>query len=516
MNIKEAQNQIVKTVRAYLERDELGRLLIPQHKQRPIFLMGPPGIGKTEIMAQTAEQLGINLLSYSMTHHTRQSALGLPIIKQKEYGGEIYDTSEYTMSEIIAAVYDMMKASEIESGILFLDEINCVSETLTPVMLQFLQYKVFGGKHLPDGWVVVTAGNPPEYNSSVRDFDIVTWDRLKRIDVTPDINVWREYAYSSGIHGAVISYLGIKPQNFYRVETTAAGRNFVTARGWDDLARMLSVYERLGEDADLELVCQYIQDKKVAEDFAAYYRLYLKYRSDYRVGDILSGGDVYDITERVKAAKFDERYSLLGLLLQTVSREASETLALDSDLTAMKRALGEIRGNFGEGDDLPSILRGCADALDEDIAKFKAANNLSYDKERSMLYRRGLFMRYRLAADGAEDGFAEVKKCYAEDVGRFKHKLSETSRHFSNMFGFCEHAFGSGQEMLILITELAADPKTAKFIADYGCEEYFRYDKELMFYERRLEVIGQLKELDRRLDEEIAAEGASDKEITGN
>ena len=52
--------------------------------------------------------------------------------------------SEYTMSEIIASVYEMMEKSGKKEGILFLDEINCVSETLAPSMLQFLQYKTFG------------------------------------------------------------------------------------------------------------------------------------------------------------------------------------------------------------------------------------------------------------------------------------------------------------------------------------------------------------------------------------
>lgn len=79
-----------------------------------------------------------------MTHHTRQSALGLPYISEKEFEGNIYRISEYTMSEIIAAIYEKMTQTQYKEGILFLDEINCVSETLAPAMLQFLQYKVFG------------------------------------------------------------------------------------------------------------------------------------------------------------------------------------------------------------------------------------------------------------------------------------------------------------------------------------------------------------------------------------
>ena len=87
-------------------------------------------------MEQIAQEMGIALVSYSMTHHTRQSALGLPFITKKTYGGKEYSVSEYTMSEIIASIYDTMEESGIKEGILFLDEINCVSETLAPSMLQ--------------------------------------------------------------------------------------------------------------------------------------------------------------------------------------------------------------------------------------------------------------------------------------------------------------------------------------------------------------------------------------------
>ena len=81
-------------------------------------------------------------------------ALGLPYIKKEEYDGEEFSVSEYTMSEIIASVYKLRKETGCREGILFLDEINCVSETLAPSMLQFLQYKVFGTHGFCRYWAV--------------------------------------------------------------------------------------------------------------------------------------------------------------------------------------------------------------------------------------------------------------------------------------------------------------------------------------------------------------------------
>ena len=93
-------------------------------------------------MEQIARECEIGLVAYTITHHTRQSAIGLPFIREKEYGGQTYSVTEYTMSEIIASVYEKIEQTGNKEGILFIDEINCVSETLAPTMLQFLQCKM--------------------------------------------------------------------------------------------------------------------------------------------------------------------------------------------------------------------------------------------------------------------------------------------------------------------------------------------------------------------------------------
>ena len=304
MNIRQATEQVEGAIRAYLARDEHGLPLIPDQMQRPLILMGPPGIGKTAIVAQIAERLGINFVSYSITHHTRQSALGLPYIDDDTFSGKSYKVSRYTMSEIIAATHDAIEESGVAEGILFLDEVNCASETLAPAMLQFLQYKTFGQHRLPQGWAIVCAGNPPEYNRAARDFDPAMMDRMKRIDIEPDLDVWMDYAVAHGVHPAITTYLANKPKSFYKVRAAVSGARIVTARGWEDLSRMLLAYEREDIEVNLALVSQYLQDNETAEDFSLYYDLFAKYQDDYKVGEILAGtaGNAIERRARRQAA----------------------------------------------------------------------------------------------------------------------------------------------------------------------------------------------------------------------
>lgn len=502
MNIKQAKEQIQNAMRAYFTKDQFGSYLIPIERQRPIFLMGPPGIGKTAIMEQVASELGVGLVSYSMTHHTRQSALGLPFIEKKTYSGTVYSVSEYTMSEIIASVYDMMERTGLKEGILFLDEINCVSETLAPAMLQFLQYKIFGRHRVPDGWIVVTAGNPPEYNNSVREFDIVTWDRLKRIDIEPDYDVWKEYAYKKSIHAAILTYLDIKKSDFYKIETTVDGKSFVTARGWSDLSDMIKLYEQHNITVDEKLVAQYLQNRKTAKEFAIYYDLFNKYKSDYQVDKILAGTPPAEICERAKAAKFDERLALLGMLLDAISNELKKVSLAEQTLTETLNSLKNLRMELARPNtDAYVLLHKQIDILEKKLQTGKLSSTLSADAEyacrstMAVLNNMAPILAEKVPATG-EDAFKLLKVEFDKHTKALKTQAEVAGRQLSNVFLFCEEAFGDGQEMLILVTELTISYYGSRFISRYGCKEYFNHNKELLFYERQKEIIREIENLE--------------------
>lgn len=449
MNIKEAKQEIINTVKAYLCKNAEGEYRIPAIRQRPVLLMGPPGIGKTQIMEQIASECGIGLVSYTITHHTRQSAVGLPMIKTEEFDGKEYSVTEYTMSEIISGVYKAVKEQGHREGILFIDEINCVSETLIPTMLQFLQCKTFGNQKVPEGWIIVAAGNPPEFNRSVREFDMVTYDRLRVINIDADLEVWREYAREREIHNAILSYLDIRPQNFYSVMADVDGLKFVTARGWEDMSSLMYVYEELGISINAGVVGEFLHNEDIAEDFAAYYDLYNKYRDDYGINNILAGNATSDIYRRMINADYDERLTVVNLLLDTLNKHFKYAAELKADTDSWYKSIKEkIKAGEDEG------------AIDKEKAEFsKQAEKLDSVEEQTLAKLENAF-------DFLEGSKQEISR---EDIGKLD------------------------QEMLIFVTGLTTGKESSSFLLVNPCDRYKSYSAMYLKGGRRNQLLKEME-----------------------
>lgn len=499
MNIKEARQEIINTVKAYLKKDETGAYVIPTEKQRPILLMGPPGIGKTAILEQAANECGINLIAYTITHHTRQSAIGLPFIATRTYDGKEISVTEYTMSEIIASIYDRIEQTGIKEGILFLDEINCVSETLAPTMLQFLQYKTFGAHRLPEGFLIVTAGNPPEYNKSVRDFDVVTLDRVKRIDIREDYPAWKEYAYRAGVHGAIMAYLEIRKEHFYSIRVDLSGKHFVTARGWEDLSRILTVYEGLSLPVTQNLIAQYLQDEEIAAGFAVYYDLYQKYHEIYHVEEIMEGTASVD-ADVMRQAPFDEKLSLIGLLTDRLNQEFR---LYARERSVQEELYGMLKQIKSEAANEPADR--IRDRLSDGISKRRAlyerqkeARLLDHNEED--VQRRVLAaleeLYHAVSMQEAEGGSADMRfvgEWFAKREDAREQNIKKSGAHLTNAFAFLAAVYGESQEMALFLSELAAGYYSLKFVSECGNDAYDKYQKLLLTKDRRGEITKELQ-----------------------
>lgn len=502
MNIKRAKEEIKNTIRAYLARNSYGEYEIPVMGQRPVLLMGPPGIGKTQIMEQVARECGIGLVAYTITHHTRQSAIGLPFISEQTYGEKAVSVTQYTMSEIVAAIYNKMEETGLKEGILFIDEINCVSETLAPAMLQFLQYKTFGNHKIPDGWIIAAAGNPPEFNKSVREFDIATLDRVKRIDVEPDFSVWKEYAVRMEVHPAILSYLTARPQNFCQVETTVDGPVFATPRGWEDLSRFLTVYEKLGLSCDREVVAQYIPHGRIARDFASYLELYYKYQAHYQIDEALSGRRSEALLEQAARAPFDEKLSVISLVLAKLNVEFRKTGKMEDGLELLFEKLKAFKEQLAEAGDGTPVQRLTAFTREvrEEYEGKKQAGLLT----RAQIHRYedicGTLDQYLLAAGEAEaqDGetlFGMLAARFGEGREQYEDQCRAVLQMVEYAFDLMEGAFGDSQEMVIFITELNTSYDAVRFLEENPCERYYQYNRKLLFEDREADIKRKMERL---------------------
>lgn len=485
MNIQEAKEEIKRTLRAYTRKKPDGSdYQIPVEKQRPVLLIGPPGIGKTAIMAQIAREEQAGLVAYTMTHHTRQSAIGLPVLKEKEYDGKPFSVTEYTMSEIVASIYDTMETTGQKTGILFIDEINCVSETLAPVMLQLLQNKTFGSHPIPGGWLIVGAGNPPEYNKSVREMDMVTLDRVKYMSIEADLEIWRDYAAASGIHASVLTFLTVYPHSFYHTEQTKLERSFVTARGWEDLSCILYVYEEMSEAVTEHLVSQYVHCAAIAREFFLFYELFHHYQQEYRENYPAA---VPENQQRMKTAGAGECMAVAAVLVAQVTAQA-EVWEQDSRLTS--RICQETCGQSQD--------------IGEEIARRKKALQI---KEEHGLAKLEEVIEEEALIDFLEEWKQDLERAHSQETqtaqNLLKSRLDARRRgqeHLeAQIGGRIQEAYellesaSVGAAKLYFTTALTQHSACSRFLTEHPQEAFTRQSRELLLSRREEELRQQVE-----------------------
>lgn len=306
--VEGAKDAVKAGIRGYLHKDSNGAYVMKERNRLPIYLEGAPGIGKTELVEQVARELGIGFVSFSLVHHTRNSLLGLPMIETLPRG-EKYTI--YTMSEIIAKVQEQTELGKKE-GILLLDEFPCMAETIVPVMLSFLQTKNIGEYCLPEGWVIVLCGNPPQFNKSARRFDSAVLDRLRKIEVAFDAACFTEYGKTIGLEPLVISYLELYPQDAYRCVDKTGVAELVTCRGWENLSHTIRVYRELGQEIDRECVRQFIKSEEICESFMQYERQCRIGFSTEDMAELLSGKQYEEYKNRMCELQVWQQMELFG------------------------------------------------------------------------------------------------------------------------------------------------------------------------------------------------------------
>lgn len=336
--IKTAKMAIKDGIKAYLAKDEQGDYRLNEVNCLPFYMEGAPGIGKTEIVKQISEELGVGYVSFSLVHHTRNTLLGLPVIKEMENGDRY---TSYTMSEIIAKVLKEREAGH-EEGILLLDEFPCMSDSILPAMLAFLQTKNIGTHTLPRGWVLVLCGNPAQYNRSTHTFDAAITDRIRKIEIEYSAADFTEYGKNIGLSDIIIRYIELHPENAYRFSKQKGNEELVTCRSWENLSHAIECYEVLGQSIDLPMVQQFIKSEAVASNFVEYYRQCNSGITEKDVRNILSGKATQTTIDKCKALDYVDRWNATAYILNFVQNGASKNETQEQILKCAKQIQSKI------------------------------------------------------------------------------------------------------------------------------------------------------------------------------
>ena len=318
----------------------------------------------------------------------------------------------------------------------------------------------------------------------MRDFDMVTLDRVRYISIEADYQVWKEYARDVHIHDALLSYLELHPNNFYRVETDVDGMNFVTARGWEDLSSLLKVYEA-GELAVTEdVIGEFIQHPDIAEDVYAYLEIYRKYNEDYGISDILSGNVKKSVYKRVFDADFDERITVVNLLLSGLTVVFSD----------VARELSFNISIFFENCSTALLYSACCSSglLCDFLYSFRNSYH-SCTIFRSLILPKEYYIRQDVLRHIKGD-FDTVMDDFTEESEKLSTMEDAAGEKLNHAFDFVEDVFSDGQEMLVFVTELTITPEISSFLAENECEKFDIYNEKLMVGSNRTRL---LKELER-------------------
>ena len=347
--------------------------------------------------------------------------------------------------------------------------------------------------------MIVAAGNPPEYNKSVREFDVVTLDRVKKIQAEPDYQAWRKYAFQENFHPAILSYLELRNSCFYQMETTIDGKQFATSRGWEDLSRMMEVCEKIGKEINRDLVIQYIQHDRIADEFADYYELYRKYQQDYHIADILKGKNSEAMVKKVSHAPFDEKLSVVNLIFSGMRQKIRE--AVQGELV-LEKVFAVLKGLREDQTEEPLLLRlgDYTDELLNIMEKKKEQGLLERKEELSVRKAAGLLRAYekllkRETQIPEEGKFDVVRAAFEKDRAVWEQDCETAEHTMEYAFDFMEAAFYNSQEMVMFVSGINTDFYCVRFLETYECERYVRYNKELLFEDRDRELRRRIQEL---------------------
>ena len=265
----------------------------------PLFLWGPPGIGKSSVIRQIAEEKGIGFIDLRLSLLDPTDLRGIPFFDQQAHRA------------LWAPPAFLPDGSEPE-GVLFLDELNTAAPMVQASAYQLILDRRIGEYRLPDGWAIVAAGNRESDRGVVYRMPAPLANRFVHLEMESDPEQWRRWAVAEGIDASIVGFLSARPDALFMFDARSAHRSFATPRSWEYVDKILKSTPKA------ELLMPLLAGA-IGEELAAEFLSWRAAASDLPDLDAIWRGEDAVVPEEPNAL-----YVLASMIVQRIGRDTSK------------------------------------------------------------------------------------------------------------------------------------------------------------------------------------------------
>ena len=328
-------------------QEELLTVLLNIAPVRHVYIWGAPGIGKSAIVEQFAENVGLPCVSLLGSQLAPEDIIGIPQIRG--------NTSEFLPPKMIA---------RDEPYILFLDELNACSQEVQKAFYSLIYERRVGEYHLPEGSIVVGAGNRAQDAAIVKTMSSALINRMFHVQLKPDPDQWLTWAYENGIHPWVAQYITQRPDHLF-AEPPKTEEPFSTPRSWHMFSDALKEYGA-GENELSEETLRMLTYGSISAKHAGMFVAFTKQMSNrHLLEDIIKGEAKWPSKPEERDVLYFVAQSFRARLIhdlpeskQSMNKEAQymahRAKALMKELSAINNEIAQMVISTAEGEKLPA------------------------------------------------------------------------------------------------------------------------------------------------------------------
>ena len=327
-----------------VNQTELLDVLLNVAVARPVFIWGAPGIGKSSIVESFADSVGIPCVSMLGSQLAPEDIIGVPQICEGK--------SVFCPPRIIA---------RDEPYCLFLDELNACSQEVQKAFYSLIHDRRIGEYYLPDGSIIIGAGNRAQDNAIVKPMSSALVNRMLHVELVASHRDWLKWAGENGIHPYIIEYIGLRPDHLWK-QPPKTEEPFSTPRSWHMLSDALHSYGDGITDTQLDIMASGCLSPHHAGQFKAFVK---QIRNRYALSAIIGGDQkwpnkpeerdsLYFLAQSFRAQLIKELPPEKKKLTGAVQALAVRAKALMKDLAGISLEIAQMTVSDEDDSNLPS------------------------------------------------------------------------------------------------------------------------------------------------------------------